>query len=187
MRSWDTDDYIYLGSKIANNGRNETEIVRRIGMAKKTFTDTKKFLTNLSIGMQTRIRMLKCFVWSVLLYGCETWTLVERMKKRIAATEMWFLRRMLRIPWTARVTNERVLEMAGVPHEMLAVIRVRQLGFVGHILRHEGLKKDVLLGRIEGRRGRGRPRMKYTDSLLKDVNGVDSVVELVRMARDREG
>ena len=56
---------------------------------------------------------------------------------------MWFLSRMLRIPWTARVTNERVPEMTGVPRKMLAVIKMRQLGFVGHILRHEGLEKDV--------------------------------------------
>ena len=120
-------------------------------MAKKTFTDMKKLLTYLSIGMQTRIRMLKCFVWSVSLYGLYVG---GKNEEKNCSYWDWFFRRMLKIPWTARVTNEKVLEMAGVPREMLAVIRVRQLGFLGHILRHEGLEKDALLERIKGWRAR---------------------------------
>ena len=137
------------------------------------------------MGMGIRIRTLKCLVWSTLLYGCETWTVTKKMRKKIEATEMWFLRRMQRIPWTAKVTNERVLEMAGTQREVMATIRVRQLKFLGHILRHESLEKDVLLGRIEGRRSRGRPTIKYMDSLINDVAGVDNVMELVRIAQDR--
>ena len=68
-----TDNYIYLGSKITKDGGNDTIIVWRIGMAKKTLTDMNKFLANLSIDMKTKIRMLKSFVWSVSLYGSETW------------------------------------------------------------------------------------------------------------------
>ena len=119
------EEYIYLGSKITNDGRNEKEITRRIAIAKSTFTDMKRILTNIRIGMGIRMRVLKCFVWSTLLYGSETWTITKKMRKRIEATEMWFLRRMQRIPWTARASNEEVLEMAGVQRDMMATIRVR--------------------------------------------------------------
>ena len=74
----------------------------------------KKVLTNMELDWKIRLRLLKCFVWSVLLYGSEAWTLDKKLKKRSEAAEMWFLRRMLRVPWTARMTNERVLELAGV-------------------------------------------------------------------------
>ena len=115
----------------------------------------------------------------------ETWTLDRKLKKRLDAAEMWFLRRMLRVPWTARMSNERVLERAGVERQLLRVVRTRQLRFLGHVLRGNDLEREVLLGRIEGRRGRGRPRMRYTTSLLEDVPGNRRFVDLVEMARDR--
>ena len=118
----------------------------------------------MEMDWRIRLRLLKCYVWSVLLYGSETWTLDRKLKKRLDAAEMWFLRRMLRVPWTARMSNERVLERAGVERQLLRVLRTRQLRFLGHLLRGNGLEREVLLGRIEGRRGRGRPRMRYTTS-----------------------
>ena len=92
--------YEYLGSMITEGGRSEKEVVRRIGMATATFNKMKKVLSNLNLNMAIRLRLLKCFVWSVLLYGSEVWTLDKKLKKLIEAVEMWFLRRMLRVPWT---------------------------------------------------------------------------------------
>lgn len=178
--------YIYLGTAITTDGRSGDEIVRRIGITKTTFNKMKKLLTNMSISMQTRLRLLKCFVWSVLLYGCEGWTLTERLKRRIEAMEMWCLRKMMRIPWTARMTNGRVMEVAGVKRELLGSIRARQLEFLGHLLRHDGLEKHVLLGKIDGRRARGRQRIKYVDSLLEDIPDNLRIGGLLQLAQDRE-
>ena len=177
------DNYIYLGSKITSDGKSEAEIIRRIGIAKDSFLKMKNVLTNMGITISTKMRVLKCFVWSTFLYGCETWTISKKMRQRILAAEMWFLMRMLRIPWTARVTNERVLEMAGVQRE---TVRKRQLSFLGHLIRENSLEGQVLCGRVEGRRARGRQRIKYLDSEMRDLEGVSGVAELVVLARDRE-
>ena len=111
------------------------------------------------------MRILKAYVWSVLLFGCESWTISKEMRKRLEAAEMWFLRRMLRIPWTARRTNVEVLQMARTKRELMATIRKRQLGFLGHLLRGAGIEKDCLLGMIEGTRARGRQRRKFMDGI----------------------
>ena len=145
----------------------------------------RKILTNMNITMRLRMRLVKCFVWSVLTYGCEAWTLDKRMKRRLEAMEMWILRRMMRIPWTARLTNERVMEMAGVGRELMGAVRGRQLKFLGHLLRHDCLEKDVFLGKIEGSRARGRPRIKFATSLIEDIPGELTVAGLVRLAQDR--
>ena len=98
--------------------------------------------------------MLKSYVWSVLLFGCEAWTISKEMRKRLEAAELWFYRRMLRIPWTARRTNQEVLQMAGVTRELMTVIRKSQIDFLGHILRGNRLERDCLLGMVEGGRAR---------------------------------
>ena len=178
--------YKYLGVMVTDDGRCGTEVRKRIGMAKTSFNNMRKVLTNMNLSMKIRLRMLKCFVWSVLLYGCEAWTLNRELRRRVEAAEMWFLRRMLRIPWTARMTNERVMELAGVRRELMAEVRKRQLKVLGHILRHDALEKDVFLGKIEGRRARGRQRMTFGSSLIEDIPGEMTVAGLVRLAQDRE-
>ena len=180
------ENFTYLGSVIADDGKSETEIKKRIGVAKMAYNKMKRILSNMSMTLSLRIRLLKCYVWSVLLYGCETWTVSKKIRKRIEAAEMWFYRRMLRISWVARVTNEEVLRRAGVGRELMGTIRERQLKFLGHVIREDDLEKTVLMGRIAGRRARGRQRIKYLDSLLMDINGVDTAGDLMRMAEERE-
>ena len=130
--------------------------------------------------------MLKCYVWSVLLYGAETWTISAVMKSRIEASEMWFYRRMLRISWVRRVTNEEVLRRVGRSRELMGIVRERQMRFVGHVMRENDLERTVATGRVEGRRARGRQRTKYMDSLLRDVRDVQTVGDLIRITDDRE-
>ena len=145
----------------------------------------RKVLTNINLSMKLRLRLPKCFVSSVVLYGCEAWTLDRTLKRRVEAAEMWFLRRMLRIPWTARMTKEMVIELAGVGRDLMAEVRKRQLKVFGHKLRHDGLEKDVFLGKIEGRRARGRQRITFGSSLIQDIPGEMTAAELVRLAQDR--
>ena len=91
--------FIYLGSLFSSDARCEKEIRRRIGIAKSSFTYTNKVLTSRNIDMAVLIRVLKCYVWSTLLYGCEAWTLFSVMMKKLEAFEIWLCRKMLRISW----------------------------------------------------------------------------------------
>ena len=109
----------------------------------------------------------------------------KTMEKRIEAVEMWFLRRMLRIPWTARVSNEEVMRRAGVEKTLMKTIRKKQLKFVGHIMRADGLERNCLLGKVEGTRSRGRQRIKYMDAVLAQLGEGWRVVDLVRLADSR--
>ena len=150
------ESFRYLGSLVDEDGRCDKEIRARIGMAKSNFGKMRKLLTNLSLNRQLRLRLLECYVWSGMLYGCESWNISKEMSKRLEAAEMWFLRRMMRVPWTARRTNQAVLEMAGTSRRLMSKIRKRQLRYVGHVLRGESLEKHCLMGMIEGNRARGR-------------------------------
>ena len=180
------ESFRYLGSLVSEDGRCDKEIRARIGMAKSNFGKMRKLLSNMSLNKKLRLRLLECYVWSGLLYGCETWNISKEMSRRLEATEMWFLRRMMRVPWTARRTNQAVLEMAGTSRRLLSKIRKRQLRYVGHVLRGDSMEKVCLMGMIEGNRARGRQRIKYLDG-IKTLVGVRNVGEVVRLAEDREG
>ena len=157
----------YLGYTITSDGRCNTEIKRRIAIAKDCFTKMKSIFRNHDISMTTKFRVLKAYVWSVLLYGCECWTITEDLKKKLEATEMWFIRRMLRVSWTEKKTNKAVLDDAGVKRSLIKTIRKRQLQFLGHLNRHKGLEHLALTGKIKGKRSQGRQRIKYLNSLNK--------------------
>ncbi|GFS25466.1 endonuclease-reverse transcriptase [Elysia marginata] len=103
------ESFKYLGTLISQDGRNYTEINSRIAQAKATFMKMKPLLTNNKISFATRQQALQCYIEPILMYGCETWTINKKTHGKLEAVEMWFWRRMLRIPWTAKKTNEEVL------------------------------------------------------------------------------
>ena len=180
------DSFKYLGSMITENARCETEVKRRIGIAKKTFGDMRNLLTNRKLSIKTRKNMIKTYIWSTLLYGVESWTLTLMMVRRLEALEMWLWRRMMKIPWTARLTNEEVLNLVGEDRQLLRTVRKRQFDFFGHVMRRNGMEKLTVTGMIGGRRGRGRPRVKYVDSLTKTTNGRMTTAQLIRSTEDRQ-
>ena len=120
--------------------------------------------------MEIRKRFIKCYVWSVLLYGCETWTMSTTDEKKIEAVEMWCYRRMLKLSWTQRKTNKEVLEMASAERNMITTIRSRQMRFLGHIMRRGELEDLSITGKLNGKRPRGRPRFTYTEQIRKLIN-----------------
>ena len=155
----------YLGAYITSDGRCNMEIKTRICQAKSIFQSMKHLLANNKLALDLRKRMLQCYVEPVLLYACETWTIGTQMKKQLEATEMWFLRRMLRIPWTDKKSNDEVLKEAKSRRMLVNKIRKRQTTFFGHVMRRKGLEHLVTTGKITGKRSRGRPRIKYLDNL----------------------
>ncbi|GFR88629.1 retrovirus-related Pol polyprotein LINE-1 [Elysia marginata] len=143
-------------------------------------------MTNIKISIVVRKRLLETFVETVLLYGCETWTIDERMKSSLEATEMWFLRRMMRIPWTANKTKEEILTEAQTTRQLITKIRKRQAKFVGYVIRRNQLEHLVTTGKFDGKRGRGRPREKMLDSLADWMN-IEKPSEMIRKISCRVG
>ena len=174
----------YLGSLITSDGRSSAEVKKRIATAKEVFQRMSKILKSRSLSLNTRVRVLNCYVIPVLTYGSETWTITPTLRRRLEATEMWFLRRMLRIPWTDHITNEEVLRRAKCQRKLILNIRRRQLLFLGHVIRKEELEELVLSGKIVGKRGKGRPRITYMSSIASGTR--QSEVEILRIARDRD-
>lgn len=179
--------FSYLGSMVSADGRSDTEIKRRIGIAKTTYKKLEKVLNSKCITLDTRMRLLKCYVWSTLLYGCESWTISQVMERRIMAAEMWFLRRMFKIRWTDKITNNEVLRRARTGRELIRTIIGRQIGFLGHAMRKDKIEALVLTGKIEGNRGRGRPRLSFMTWLERatDIKPVQ-LMRMVKMRQEKE-
>ena len=132
-----TNAFNYLGTLITQDGRSTKEIERRIAIAKQAFNNFRYLLTNNRINSATRIRTLKTYIWSTMLYGAEAWTLTKILKDKLRAAEMWFYRRMLRITWVDRITNIEVLTRLNCTQSIITTIRKRQLNFLGHVLREK--------------------------------------------------
>ncbi|GFS09325.1 endonuclease-reverse transcriptase [Elysia marginata] len=138
--------------------------------------------------IETRKRVLECFIEPILMYGCETWIISNVSKQtlgRLEATEMWFLRRMMRIPWTAKKPNDTVLSETKTKRALIKKIRKRQATFFGHIMRRERQEHLVTTGMFMGTLGRGRLREKTTDGLASWL-GVGSTVEMIKMTREHD-
>ena len=136
--------------------------------------------------MKTKIKVLDCYVLSVLLYGCESWTINKTMVKRLEAAEMWFYRRMLRVSWVERKRNEEILEMANRKRSLITKIIKRQMEFLGHIIRHPGLEVLALTGKMNGKRTRGRQRITYLKGIRTWTDEAEKGgAALIELARDR--
>ena len=157
----------YLGSLITDNGSCSKEIKARIGMAKTAFNRRRELLTR-SISRKVKKKIIKTVIWRVFLYGSETWSLKMEDIKRIEAFEMWIWRRMEKVSWVERKTNEEVLIMVEEKRELLDRITNTKKRWIGHIIRGNGLLKEVIEGRIDGKRPKGRKRIGMLSGLKED-------------------
>ena len=155
----------YLGCMLNQDWDPEQDIRCRIEQSRTIFLKLKKFLTNKILNFKLRYRTLKCYVWSVLLYGVEAWTLKTSSINKLEAFEMWCLRRMLRISWVNHIRNEEVLRRAQIEdRELFEVIKRRKISYLGHIMRGERyeFQRLVLQGKVEGgKRGMGRKKLSW--------------------------
>lgn len=175
------DRFRYLGSLITADGRSCEEIKARIAMGKVAFEEKRRVLTG-NLDLELRKRMMKCFVWSVMLCGAETWELRKEDIRRIEAFEMWVYRRMERVSWVDRVSNVEVLGRVSAERELMNRVRRRQRNWIGHVLRGNSLFRDVIEGKLEGKRTRGRRRI----DLLSELKGGCSYQELKIRSWDRQ-
>ncbi|KAI5735070.1 hypothetical protein M8J77_013749 [Diaphorina citri] len=179
--------YKYLGSEITNDSRCDTEIKKRIALAKNAFWKHKEIMRR-NISKRTKLRLLKTYVFSILTYGSEAWTVNKIFGKKINAFEQWCYRRMLKVSWIEKVTNKEILRRMGKEKpELLNIIRERKLKFAGHMIRGSSgqLLLDIIEGNIDGRRPRGRPRRVWLDD-VKEWLGLSTYEECKDLAMNRE-
>lgn len=156
-------------------------------MARASFKRLENVLCRRKLSTKLRVRMLHCYVWPVVLYGSEAWTLKADTQKRLEAFEMWCYRRMLRISWTQKVTNVRVLQRVGRSRELLQTIKRRKVGYLGHVLRHDRyqLLQLIMIGKVVPKRRVGRRKRSWLRNIREWTN-IASVEDLFRLAQDRE-
>ena len=159
--------FCYLGSEITEDAKCHEEIKKRIAMGKDAFMRRRELLRR-GLDRNLKKRMIKALIWSVTLYGSETWTMRKEDIRRLEAFEMWIWRRMERISWMERITNNEVLRMVEEERSLVATIKTRQRKWIGHILRGNSLLRDIIEGRMEGRKRRGRPRQMLLNDMSKN-------------------
>lgn len=177
------DRFTYLGTTLNSQWDHAQEIRSRIEMARSTFIKLRSLLCCSDLSLGTKMRIVRCYVLPVLLYGVEAWTLTQATEKRIEAFEMWIYRRILKISYVDHVTNIEVLQRMTKEKEVLNLVKQRKLEYLGHVMRNEEkyrVLQLVMQGKVFGRRGPGRRRISWLKN-LRQWFGITSA-ELFRRA-----
>ena len=178
ITSWQTNgetvetvsDFIFGGSKITANGGCSHEIKRHLLLGRKVMTHLDSLLKSRDITLPTKVHLVKAMVFPVVMYGCESWTVKKAECRRIDALELWCWRRLLRVPWTARRSNQSILKEISPECSLEGLMPKLKLQYFGHLMRRvDSLEKILMLGKFGGRRRRGRQRMRWLDGITDSM------------------
>ena len=164
-------DFIFLGSKITADGDCSHEIKRCLLLARKVMTNLDSILKCTDITLPTKVHLVKAMVFPGVMYGCESWTIKKAEHQRIDAFELWCWRSLLRVPWTARRSNQSILKEISPEFSLEGLMLKLKFQYFGHLMRRaDSLEKILMLGKTEGRRRRGRQRMGWLDGITDSMD-----------------